>query len=620
MTRAEQQTALLERAMTEGSVPVIVRLRTPDTPQMRADSVQRRAAVSAAQQGILQRLGIGNGRDRFGAPVKRFSEVSGLAMQADAIDLMDLADDPAVLDVLEDVAYPPALLTSVPLVGALGGSFAGYSGLGQVVAILDTGVDKSHPFLGGKVVSEACYSSDYPLSEITSLCPGRVTASTADGSARNCDTSVSGCMHGTHVAGIAAGQGSSFSGVARDARIIAIQVFSLFPSSACGTAPCVMAYTSDIIRGLERVNALRTTYAIAAANLSLGGRGSTTACDSDLAKPAIDTLYAAGIATVIASGNNGYVNAISSPGCISTAVTVGSTTKSDSVSSFSNSASFLDLLAPGSAINSSIPGGNYATWSGTSMAAPHVTGAWAVLKSVKPSAGVDEVLGALRSTGRTVLDTRNNLSKPRIEVASAVAVLKGATSPAPVAPNALAASQITVSGFTANWGSVSGAAGYRLDVSSSSIFANYVNGYRDRDVGNVRSLAVTGLNPGTTYYYRVRAYNTGGAGPSSNTRNATTQIAVPKAPTLNPALNLSRTSFLANWSPVGGAAGYRIDVATNSTFRTYVSGYKNLNVGNVASRSVTGLKAGTTYYVRLRAYNATGTSANSAVQLIVTPR
>lgn len=71
---------------------------------------------------------------------------------------------------------------------------------------------------------------------------------------------------------------------------------------------------------------------------------------------------------------------------------------------------------------------------------------------------------------------------------------------------------------------------------------------------------------------------------------------------------------------VGGATGYRIDVAINSTFRTYVRGFKNLNVGNVASRSVTGLKAGTTCYVRVRAYNATGTSAHSAVQINVTPR
>src|SRR6266567_7896612 len=65
----------------------------------------------------------------------------------------------------------------------------------------------------------------------------------------------------------------------------------------------------------------------------------------------------------------------------------------------------------------------------------------------------------------------------------------------------------TRSGFMASWDSVSGAIGYRLDVSMSSSFSSYVNGYRDLDVGNVTGRVVTGLSPGTTYYYRVRAYD-----------------------------------------------------------------------------------------------------------------
>src|SRR6266487_1608544 len=65
----------------------------------------------------------------------------------------------------------------------------------------------------------------------------------------------------------------------------------------------------------------------------------------------------------------------------------------------------------------------------------------------------------------------------------------------------------TRSGFMASWDSVSGAIGYRLDVSTSSSFSSYVNGYRDLDVGNVTGRVVTGLSPGTTYYYRVRAYD-----------------------------------------------------------------------------------------------------------------
>jgi phosphodiesterase/alkaline phosphatase D-like protein len=64
---------------------------------------------------------------------------------------------------------------------------------------------------------------------------------------------------------------------------------------------------------------------------------------------------------------------------------------------------------------------------------------------------------------------------------------------------------------------------------------------------------------------------------------------------------------------VSGATGYRLDVSPNSSFSTYVPGYQNLNIGNVTSRSVTGLNASTTYYYRVRAYNGAGTSDNSNV-------
>jgi hypothetical protein len=80
----------------------------------------------------------------------------------------------------------------------------------------------------------------------------------------------------------------------------------------------------------------------------------------------------------------------------------------------------------------------------------------------------------------------------------------------------------TRSTFTANWGSVDAATGYRLDVSTSSSFSSYVNGYRDLDVGNVTRRVVTGLNRGTTYYYRVRAYDATGTSENSDVMTATT--------------------------------------------------------------------------------------------------
>jgi len=83
----------------------------------------------------------------------------------------------------------------------------------------------------------------------------------------------------------------------------------------------------------------------------------------------------------------------------------------------------------------------------------------------------------------------------------------------------------TRSSFMATWGSVSGAKGYFLDVSTSNSFSSYVAGYHDLEVGNVNGQAVTGLNPGTTYYYRVRPYTAASSGGYSNVTTATTEAA-----------------------------------------------------------------------------------------------
>ena len=75
---------------------------------------------------------------------------------------------------------------------------------------------------------------------------------------------------------------------------------------------------------------------------------------------------------------------------------------------------------------------------------------------------------------------------------------------------------MTNSSFTANWSSVSGAIGYRMDVSTKQSFSSYVQGYQDLNVGNSTSYSVTGLHANTSYYYRLRAYNGNGTSPNSN--------------------------------------------------------------------------------------------------------
>jgi subtilisin family serine protease len=437
---------LQSRAAGQGSIRLIVGVRAPFAAEgllTAAEAVGQRADIRAVQSGVLDAI------PTLGAKAHQFEFIPFMALAADATELDALSRHPDVTSIEEDRLAEATLAQSSPLIGATTANGT-YRGNGQTVVVLDTGVDKTHPFLSGKVVAEACYSTTYSAHGATSVCPGGVSDSTATGSGVNCG--VSGCDHGTHVAGIMTGSSGSFSGVAPGASVIAMQVFSRFDSTTnCGGAStCVLSYTSDQIKALQRVYALRGTYSIAAVNMSLGGGRYTSQADCDTAnsaiKAAVDNLRAANIATVIASGNNGYSDAMGAPGCISNAISVGSTWDAamssslyfsgaqcsdsggvDKVACYSNSVSFLNLLAPGSQINSSVPGGSYANFHGTSMATPQVAGAFALLKQKVPTLTVIQGLNALTATGQSVIDTRNGIAKPRIRVNDALSYLSGSS-------------------------------------------------------------------------------------------------------------------------------------------------------------------------------------------------
>ena len=232
-------------------------------------------------------------------------------------------------------------------------------------------------------------------------------------------TSVPGsCRHGTHVAGIAAGRGAGISGIAPQARLISVQVFTTFTArEVCGSAsPCIGSFNSDTLRALEWVRNHAVEFGIASVNMSIGGGRYSSYCDTDARKPVIDQLRALGVATVIATGNEYYGSSVASPACISSAIRVGATTLSDTVPFFTNEWSLPMLVAPGVSIRSSVPGGGFAALSGTSMATPHVAGAWAALKSLRPTASVDTIYQLINSSARSV---RGVYTYPRLDVGAA---------------------------------------------------------------------------------------------------------------------------------------------------------------------------------------------------------
>lgn len=193
-------------------------------------------------------------------------------------------------------------------------------------------------------------------------------------------------------------------------------------------------------------------------------------------------------------------------------------------------------------------------------------------------------------------------------------VISTATTAGLAIPVANAAGSIGTDGFTAKWNASAGATEYRLDVATDNEFANLVTGYDNLLVAGT-SQVISGLTAGTTYYYRVRAYD--GSETSSNS-NIITQATTPVAPVANEATGVTTSGFTASWAVVSGATGYLVDVATNSGFTSFVSGYNGKSVAET-SLTLSGLPNGTTYYYRVRATNGT-VSENSNVITVATIR
>lgn len=420
---------MMQRAVALGSLRVIVTLKGVPYDQ--------HSAILSAQSAVAGRL-----QGTSFTVLRQFQSTPAVLLRVDAAALQALRNDPSVASIAEDGIRRINDTASNGVIGASAAWAQGFDGTGQIVAILDSGVQTTHPFFTGKIQAEGCFSSTEPADAGVTLCPnGQETGpagqpgQTGTGAGVNCSSAIDGCYHGTHVAGITAGKnysgGPGYDGVARGAKIIAVQVFTEFTTTAScgGPAPCIGAYDSDIVAALDYVyNTWSITYpTIASINMSLGGGASAVPCTDSPQEPSIANLRNnRKIASVIAAGNEFATNTISYPGCSPSAVSVGATNNSDVIASFSNRAYFLSIFAPGVSINSSLPTNAFGNLSGTSMAAPHVAGAWAVMKSKSPTSGVSTVLSILRGKGPLISFSTNpgsgtiTVNVPRLKLDTAL--------------------------------------------------------------------------------------------------------------------------------------------------------------------------------------------------------
>jgi subtilisin family serine protease len=326
--------------------------------------------------------------------VERFDSVPGMALEVAPGAVAALAGQPGVVDV--SVNRPLGLMSeeSAEQMGADDAWAAGLAGAGTTIAIVDTGVDTTHPMLAGKIVAEACFTPIRPGGG--GYCPNGQTEQLGAGSAVPCPDTLE-CGHGTHVAGTAAGDGDGRLGIAHDASVLAVQVFAS-PSSPGGD---IGTDEASVVRALEWLYSQRDAHRIAAVNLSLGGDAVATPCSGSAALlTVLQRLDAAGVAVVAAAGNDGSTARLSFPACLPGVVSVGAVNRNGSVSSFSNTAASLTLLAPGQSIEgpwtSPLP---YRSVDGTSFATPHVSAAIAVLRAQLPGWPVSAIVSLLDRTG-----------------------------------------------------------------------------------------------------------------------------------------------------------------------------------------------------------------------------
>ena len=185
------------------------------------------------------------------------------------------------------------------------------------------------------------------------------------------------------------------------------------------------------------------------------------------------------------------------------------------------------------------------------------------------------------------------------------------SSGAPSAPVANPAKFVASHSFRANWRSVNGATGYRLDVATNNSFTNYVVGYQNLNIGNALSRSVTGLSPSTTYYYRVRAFNGNGTSGNSNVVSVTTLTPTGRPVVItNPATLITshsaRLNGTVNPHGLSTTVYFQYGRTTNYGSRT-PNQTKTGNTYQNLLANISGLSAGTTYHFRIVGTNTAGT-------------
>ncbi len=492
---------------------------------------RRKEMVNEAQNRVLKQLKVRTQRKEGGLGIastdetgdydldlrNRYTFINGFSGRVTKEGLDKLRNSPQVSNIYIDGVKQVFLSDSIPLINAddvwnisVGGTWI--NGTGQTICIIDTGIDYNHTALGAGWGNKVLNGYDFANSD---------------------DDPYDDHGHGTHVAGIVASTNNTYRGVAPEAKLIAIK--SCNSAGSCSD--------SNVLAGIEWCINNATAFNISVISLSLGGGQYTTYCDSSVnAQYANLTSIAVfrNISFVVATGNtNGvYTNAtagIATPACIQNATRVSAATKADVMASYAfRHFNFTDIIiAPGSSITSVNDGGGYVSSSGTSMAAPHVSGAAALMRQYWQLAynqvpTPQQVAHKLRVTGIKIDDSSGSgINYSRINILAAIQPLLNFTPTSPANATTIIAT-FTIINITS-------------DVNLSAALLEWANGTLTNITMNLSNATsfyynITGLTT-TNYTYKVYGNDSTGTFGMSETRQIIVDQTQPNITLTTPANN-----------------------------------------------------------------------------------
>lgn len=422
----------VERALNATSTTrVLVSLRTTAQPLLTSrNTFIRSMAVETAVARAERSLEKGSYRMR-----RRFALVGAFAADVDARALARLRRHPDIAAIDLDLpggghAVAPdesSVLNAVSPLLPLG-----LDGAGMKVAVVDTGVDLSHPDVRDRVVGQQCFCQKPPGSG--GCCPNGASSQSGAGSAQD-DHS-----HGTHVSAIIVGEGVvAPRGALPRASLVAVKVMDSKNTFCC---------ISDVIAALDWLAVHHPD--VDAVNMSLGTISTLYAGDCDGSSAAtqamaqaVGVLISRGAVVTASAGNQSNANAMAMPACIRDVFSAGATwdfsggpvsvfncsetsTAPRQPACFSNRSSTTDLYAAGAYVTSARAGGGTLTWAGTSFAAPMMAACATALKQAAPAAGPAERMDAMRLSPTQVTDSVSGRQYPFLDCVDALRLLNPA--------------------------------------------------------------------------------------------------------------------------------------------------------------------------------------------------